>query len=65
LGFCNSLDDLAQLQRTPPADIDAFTDAVFVAEGLDPASPADRPLRRQVRALVADAFERTTTRNRT
>ena len=56
LGFCLPSDDHAHLQNNPPKDIDAFTDAVFRAEGLAPL--ADRNLRRQVRAKVAGYFER-------
>ncbi len=56
LGFCLPPDEQARLQNKPPKDIDAFTDAVFRAEGLDPL--ADRQLRRQVRARVAECFER-------
>lgn len=56
LGFCLPPDEQARLQNEPPEDIDAFMDAVFRAEGLDPL--ADRQLRRQVRARVAGCFER-------
>ena len=56
LGFCLPPDEHARLQDKPPGDIDAFTDEVFRAEGLNP--PAYRKLRRQVRAKVAKCFER-------
>lgn len=56
LGFCLPPDEQARLQDEPPEDFDAFTDAVFRAEGLDPL--ADRQLRSQVRARVAGCFER-------
>ena len=56
LGFCLPPDERARLQDNPPEDIDAFTDEVFRAEGLEPL--ADRQLRRQVRARVAECFER-------
>ena len=56
LGFCLPPDERARLQNKPPEDIDAFTDDVFRAEGLEPM--ADRQLRRQVRAKVAECFER-------
>ena len=57
LGFC--LPPLAQerLARDPPTDVRAFTDAVFSAEGLDPDT-ADRHLYRQVRDVVALAFQK-------
>lgn len=55
LGFCLPPDAEARLTEDPPAGIDQFTVAVFVAEGLDP-STADRRIYRQVKALVADAF---------
>ena len=55
LGFCLPPADLRRLENDPPADIDDFTDAVFVAEGMDPH--ADRRLRRQVRDRVAKHFE--------
>jgi hypothetical protein len=57
LGFCLPPEARARLTATPPLDVDAFTAAVFQAEGLDPAA-ADRRLYRRVRALVAGAFER-------
>lgn len=43
LGFCLDPADQDQLAAEPPADVRTFTDAVFVAEGLDPAL-ADRHL---------------------
>jgi len=55
LGFCLSPDDQAQLLDSPPSDVDAFTDAVLVAEGLDPLY-GDRSLRQQVRERVARYF---------
>jgi hypothetical protein len=50
LGFCLPPDERLRLQDAPPRDVDAFTDAVFVAEGLDPR--LDKRLRRQVRERV-------------
>ena len=57
LGFCLPPADRSKLQQDPPHDVRAFTDAVFVAEGLD-VELADRYLYRQVRDMVAAAFER-------
>ena len=57
LGFCLPPSAISQLQNSPPADIDSFTDAVFTAEGLDPQF-SDRRLRAQVRAMVRDEFAR-------
>ena len=56
LGFCLPPSAISQLQNSPPADIDSFTDAVFTAEGLDPWF--DRKLRAEVRAMVRDDFAR-------
>jgi len=55
LGFCLPPDEQARLAEHPPDSADAFTDAVFEAEGLDPAT-ADRHLYRQVRNKVREAF---------
>lgn len=57
LGFCLPPDKQKEIESNPPSDIDDFTCAVFVAEGMDPAT-AGRRLYRGVRALVAAAFER-------
>lgn len=54
LGFCLSPADQAALCASPPMDVDAFTEAVFRAEGLD-ASPYGE-LWRQVREMVAHAY---------
>jgi len=51
LGFCLSPAEHARLASSPPSSVKAFTDAVFVAEGLDPVT-ADRHLWRQVRDRV-------------
>jgi hypothetical protein len=56
LGFCLSPDAYDTLRKSPPADIDGFTNAVFVAEGFSDPSTADRHLYRQVRTMVAEAF---------
>jgi|GEM_PF-2039169 hypothetical protein len=56
LGFC--LPPSAQEQlAAAPSDVEGFTAAVFIAEGLDP-SIADRRLYKQVREMVAAAFRR-------
>ncbi|MCP5020421.1 MAG: hypothetical protein GY930_01485 [bacterium] len=57
LGFCLSPEDGKRIEEDPPSDVITFTDAVFVAEGLDP-STADRHLYRQVRDMIAEAFRR-------
>ena len=54
LGFCLPPDARVRLQDTPPRDVDAFTDAVFVAEGLDPRG--DHRLRRQVQERITRHF---------
>jgi len=36
LGFCLPLTDQAQLKANPPSNPEDFTNAVFLAEGLDP-----------------------------
>ncbi len=50
LGFCLPQDDMRRLQEAPPTDADSFTDAVFEAEGMDPAEHDG--LREQVRDVV-------------
>jgi hypothetical protein len=54
LGFCLAPADQAQIRAAPPPDVDAFTDAVMVAEGLDPQH--HESLRWQVRERVARHF---------
>ena len=58
LGFCFSADVAERFETDPPRTIEAFTRAVFDAEGLDPAL-ADRRLYAQVRKVVASAFKGT------
>jgi hypothetical protein len=55
LGFCLPPAERERLANSPPGTVREFTDAVFVAEGLDPMT-ADRALYRQVKAMVANAF---------
>lgn len=57
LGFCLPPEDQDRLRENPPPDVRSFTDAVFLAEGLDPET-APRGLYRSVRDLVASAFRR-------
>ncbi|WP_194815806.1 hypothetical protein [Nocardia sp. XZ_19_385] len=55
LGFCPPLDEKSRLCASPPKDVDSFTDAVFVAEGMDPNE--DTRLRKLVRQKVMRAFQ--------
>lgn len=55
LGFCLVPEQRKRLAAMAPASVHAFTDAVFVAEGLDP-QVADRHLWRQVRDRVRESF---------
>jgi hypothetical protein len=57
LGFCLPPDEEERLKTCPPPDVRSFTDAVFIAEGLDPDT-AGLNLYRQVRDRVARAFQR-------
>jgi hypothetical protein len=50
LGFCLPAAERDRLMRTPPRDADAFTDAVFAAEGMDPSR--HKQLRRAVRSKI-------------
>ena len=56
LGFCFSADVAEKFETEPPRTIEAFTRAVFEAEGMDPVL-ADRRLYAQVRKVVAIAFK--------
>jgi hypothetical protein len=56
LGFCLPPDEHERLKSEPPADVDAFTDAVIRAEGLDPYADISLHLRRDVRARVTKHF---------
>jgi hypothetical protein len=55
LGFCLPANAAEKFESNPPRTIDAFTRAVFKAEGLDPAL-TDRRLYDQARRAVALAF---------
>jgi hypothetical protein len=54
LGFCLPPEARSRLQEAPPRTIDAFTDAVFAAEGME--SLVYPQLRKQVRERVAKHF---------
>jgi hypothetical protein len=55
LGFCLPPDEYARLRENPPTDINDFTEAIFIAEGLDPQY-ASRHLYREVKAVIINAF---------
>jgi len=61
LGFCLPPNEQIQLEMSPPRDALSFTNAVFVAEGLDPDT-ANRILYRKVRDMVAAAYLRSENR---
>ncbi|GIM92433.1 hypothetical protein Ato02nite_042260 [Paractinoplanes toevensis] len=50
LGFCLPPHEIRRLDKSPPSDVDSFTDSVFEAEGMGDMSYTD--LRRQVREVV-------------
>ena len=51
LGFCLPPTERDAFLKAPPHDVDAFTDAVFAAEGMDPG------LRRQLRRAVRNKIQ--------
>jgi len=53
-GFCLPPHEQTRLQNNPPKDVDAFTDAVLLAEGLNPQY--EKQLRRGVQDCVARHF---------
>ncbi len=55
VGLCLAPSRRQELQQNPPLDPITFTDAVFLAEGLDP-SMVERHLYRQVHSLISQAF---------
>ncbi|MCV2393903.1 hypothetical protein OEB99_06250 [Actinotalea sp. M2MS4P-6] len=55
LGYCLPPEDRQRLIDDPPTSVDAFTDAVVRAEGLDPVLMATTQ-RQEVRRMVAAAF---------
>lgn len=56
LGFCLAGTQYDHLVASPPASASEFTDAVFLAEGLDPQL-ADERLWRQVLDRVTEHFD--------
>jgi hypothetical protein len=58
LGFCLPPHEQARLQESPPTDVDAFTDAVIRAEGLDPHAGIPLQMRRDIRTRVAEHFRK-------
>jgi hypothetical protein len=56
-GFCLDADEHRRLCADPPTDVTAFTDAVYRAEGMDPAT-ANQRVYRLVHGAVAEAFRR-------
>jgi len=56
LGLCLTPDTYDHLVTHAPDTVDAMTDAIFRAEGMNPAT-ADRWLYGRVREYVAAAFE--------
>jgi hypothetical protein len=56
LGFSLPPDEQPRLLNSPPPGVDALTDAVLLAEGIDPQL-TDEDLRRQVRECVARYLE--------
>ena len=56
LGLCLDPGTYDHLATHAPDDVDAMTDAIFAAEGINPAN-ADRALYGRVREYVAAAFE--------
>ena len=59
LGFCLPPEEIERLGSTPPQSVNAFVEAVFRAEQLDPAV-ADTQLVRRVRDRVTQAFNTST-----
>ena len=57
LGFCLPPLEKQRLIEAPPSDAEAFTDAVLDAEELKPRE-ISLTLYRQVKAMVADTFNR-------
>jgi hypothetical protein len=56
LGFCLPPWEQTRLLHSPPRSIDAFADAIFVAEGLSPRL-ADEKLWKKVRDVVSKHFQ--------
>jgi hypothetical protein len=58
LGFCLPTEAQIRLEQHPGTDIDAFTDAVIRAEGLDPEADISLHLRRDIRVRVLKHFKK-------
>jgi hypothetical protein len=56
-GFCLKPDEYRRLCADPPTEVTAFTDTVYRAEGLDPAT-ANQRVYRLVHGAVEQAFRR-------
>ncbi len=56
LGYCLPPIENERIRNNPPATTDKFTDAIMVAEGLEPQY--NSKLRKSLRALVANYFDR-------
>lgn len=52
LGYCLPPSEQEALLNDPPTDMEAFVDAVLLAEGLDPGSVA-KPQRRQMIEIMS------------
>ncbi|HQW29724.1 MAG TPA: hypothetical protein PK529_11100 [Verrucomicrobiales bacterium] len=57
-GFCLPPDEQARLRELPPNEVDAFTDTVIRAEGLNPDVDVPLRSRRQMKATVAEHFRK-------
>jgi len=57
LGFCLPPGEQARLRESPPTNVNAFTDAVIRAEGIDPADIQLR-MRRDIRSRVAEHYRK-------
>lgn len=57
-GFCLTVEAAKELETNPPRTVDAFTKAVFTADGEDPAVAGER-FYGQVERFVAATFQRT------
>jgi hypothetical protein len=55
-GFFLQPEEEDRLRENPPSDVDAFTDAIFLAEGINPQHE-NRRVYRMVRDIVREAFE--------
>jgi hypothetical protein len=57
LGFCLPMQEIERMVVKPPVKIEAFTNAVFVVEGMNPEM-VDTALYQQVYSVVREAFSR-------